>query len=313
MSKKIFLIIYILLSIKIIAEDKIERTQVIMGTFATITVNKSNAKFIDDGFDNLRESEQILSSYDKNALVFRLNRDKKIYSNKILVNILEKSKFYYNLTNGYFDITIGSITKKLYHFGENERVASKDELKNAILNIDAIKIDDNNIFLDDNITIDLGGIGKGYAVDRLSNLYNKLDIKNYKIALSGDIRCFNRCNISIQNPFKEDALILKVKSKIKNLSISTSGTYRRYIKSKENHHLINPKTKLPAKAFVSITIIAQNNNRLCDAMATAISVMPLKKAIKFLESQNQFGYILIEHNGNIIKGNIERYLYFQAL
>jgi len=284
---KIFFYIFLL---SILYSENLSRTQVIMGTFCTIEIENNNNNLIDKGFKNLKDSEAILSSYRNNALLYKLNKQRIIESNLALEDILIKSKEYYQLTGGYFDITIGSITKELYHFK---------------LNINSIKLEKNYIKLEDNITLDLGGIGKGYAVDRLSSYYHKLNLSNVKIALSGDIRCFNRCSIDIQSPFNENKIIATIKSKVKNLSISTSGKYRRYVKSKKYHHLIDPKLKTQSSSFASVTIITQNNNTLCDAMATAISVMPLDKALEFVKSQKSFGYFLVTNNKEIIQGNLE--------
>lgn len=280
-----------------------------MGTFCTISLDENAAENIDEGFDYLKKIESVLSSYQKEALVSRLNRQKRIPTELMLQNIFQKSKTYYRLTQGYFDITIGSITKNLYHFGENEQIPAVKELQNAPLGIDGITLGKHYITLKENITIDLGGIGKGYGVDRLSDYYLGKGIVNGKIALSGDIRCLDECIVKIQSPFVENETIVSLKSKISNLSISTSGTYRRYIKSKNNHHLINPKSRTQGRAFVSVTVVSKANNTLCDAMATAISVMPIDIALEFVKSQNEFGYLLLPPEGELISGNLEKFVY----
>lgn len=286
----------------------ISRTQVIMGTFCTITLEENKSKEIDIGLQHLKALEQILSSYRPDALVSRLNKERSISTSKILQNILEKSKVYHTQTDGYFDITIGSITKKLYHFGEAEKIPSNNAIHHAPLGIDLIRINKNTIYLDGNITIDLGGIGKGYSVDSLSRYYDSKGIQKGEIALSGDIRCLDRCKIAIQSPFDENKVLTTLTSKMQNLSISTSGTYRRYVKDKKNHHLINPKTKTQGRSFVSVTIVANADNTLCDVMATAISTMPYDVALKFVKSQTKFGYLLVTPKGEEISGNLEKFV-----
>jgi len=293
-------------------EDKrtalVSRTQVIMGTFATITLEEKNATHIQKGFKHLQHLESILSSYQKGADVYQLNQQKQLASNPTLKDILNKSKGYHTQTQGYFDITIGSITKALYHFGETEKIPTKEESSKAILGIDKVNTQNALITLDKDITIDLGGIGKGYAVDSLSAYYHTLGIKKGQIALSGDIRCLNLCSVGIQDPYNEEEVFMTLHAKIHDLSISTSGTYRRYVKSKTHHHLINPKSKSQGHAFVSVTIVTQADNTLCDVMATAISTMPKELALKFVRSQNDFGYILITPQGEVIKGNLEKFV-----
>ena len=176
------------------------------------------------------------------------------------------------------------------------------------MGIDKVHIQNALITLDKEITIDLGGLGKGYAVDSLSAYYHTLGIEKGQIALSGDIRCLDLCSVGIQDPFNEENILTTLHAKIPDLSISTSGTYRRYIESKTHHHLINPKSKSQGRAFVSVTILTQADNTLCDVMATAISTMPKELALTFVKSQNDFGYILVTPQGEVIKGNLEKFV-----
>ena len=283
------------------------RSQVIMGTFCNITLEEKNKKQIQEGFTLLKEIELSLSSYDKKAKVYKLNHQEKVMSDKYLTEILEKSRDIYNESSGYFDITIGSVTKGLYHFGENEQVPSQKELDSARVELKGIVENNGTIRLEKGIKLDLGGIGKGYGVDKVAQYYAEQNITKGKISLSGDIRCLDICNFSIQNPFEENSTLMTLKSKISNLSISTSGTYRRYIKEKKYHHLIDPKTKKQGRVFVSVTLLTHADNSKIDALATAISVMNEKDALFFLLRQPSIAYILVKQNGERLRGNLEKF------
>ncbi|MEA1879473.1 MAG: FAD:protein FMN transferase [Campylobacterota bacterium] len=285
------------------------RTQVIMGTFSTITLPLKDADKINVGFSYLKELESYLSSYSDKAQLYTLNENRKIPTHPILKEILQESHLYYKKTNGYFDITVGSISKKLYHFGEEERIPTLHALEVAPLGMQHIILSKNSIELRNDITLDLGGIGKGYAIDKLSQLYDGKGITKGKISLSGDIRCFDTCDVSIQSPFEEESVMTTLEAKIPHLSISTSGTYRRYVREKKHHHLINPKTKTQGRDFVSVTIISQANNTLCDAVATAVSTMPKDIALQFVKSQKEFGYILVTPQGEKVLGNLEKFVH----
>lgn len=304
----VFVLVLFAISHMYAGERFLSRTQVLMGTYCTISLEENRSAEIQDGFEALKKVENILSSYQEDALVYKLNRDKNITFDATLKKILQLSKIYYTQTDGYFDITIGSITKELYHFGENERIPTYTQKQQAHTDIEQIKISDNNITIGTKITIDLGGIGKGFAVDELSHNYHLAGITRGKIALSGDIRCLDRCSVQIQDPFTLDGTIATLNAKASNLSVSTSGNYRHYIQKRTEHHLFDPKNKTQGKAFVSVTIVAVNNNTLCDAMATAISVMPYDTALKLVRSQNLFGYLLITPEGKIISGNLDPFV-----
>lgn len=268
----------------------ITRTQVLMGTFVDVTLEDFNAST--QVFKEIKTIEKHLSSYDSSSHLFRLNQEKSIPTDSILKEALKKSIDYYYQTNGYFDITIGSMSKNLYHFGEEVQSPSTDALQNALLDINAIIIDDKNISLTKDITLDLGGMGKGFAIDKVSHYLKKRDITQGKIALSGDILCLDSCEIYIQSPFKEE-VFAKLTTKQPFSRISTSGTYRRFATTPKEHHLLNPKKRRPQQNFLSLSLFSKGNNSQLDAYATAISVMPLQEALSFLEKHKKLSYLLI--------------------
>ncbi len=287
------------------------RTRSLMGTYVTILLEEKYNQEISTSFDLVQEIEDSLSTYDPNAVLSKLNKIHTVPFDSYLSEAIILSKSYYTETNGYFDITIGSISKELYHFGEEKTYSpTQKELKDAKLNIDGIHIGKDSITSDEDIVIDLGGMGKGYAVDKVAIYLKEQNISRGIIALSGDIQCLHRCELFLQSPF-EEATFAKVTAKIPNLSTSTSGTYRRYATKKSEHHLINPKTATQGRAFVSVSLFTQSNNAKIDAYATAVSVMPKEEALVFLEKHEEIGYVLVEANGNIIFGNLKALLYIE--
>lgn len=297
-----------LLPLLLFSQEMITRTQTLMGTFAHITFDKDHNRQISESFNTIRKIEHSLSSYNSKALVYKLNHSHKIPYDTYLAQAIRDSKQYYIDTHGYFDITIGSISKKLYHFGENNSsLPTKQELQKAKMNITAIEINNTTISSDENITIDLGGMGKGYAVDKVVALLEDQNISQGIVALSGDIRCLGTCTFELQSPYSEQTFA-KLTSQIPQLSISTSGTYRRYVQTQEHHHLINPKTASQGKEFVSVSLFTHANNAKIDAYATAVSVMPREKALYFLHQHKELGFVLVEKGGKIIYGNLEKFV-----
>ena len=284
------------------------RTQALMGTFVNITLPISHNEQISQSFNLIRKLEKSLSSYDGEALVYTLNNTHQVPYDKYLFDAIHKSRQYYKETQGYFDITIGSISKDLYHFGEtNTTLPTKESLQSAKLNINAIEMNLTQISTAENITLDLGGMGKGYAVDKVAAFLEEQNISQGIIALSGDIRCLDICTFALQSPYTEQTFA-RLDSKIPQLSISTSGTYRRYVGSQENHHLINPKTADQGREFVSVSLFTHEDNTKIDAYATALSVMPKDKALAFLKAHKEIGYVLVLRNGKIVYGNLEKFV-----
>ena len=200
-----------------------------MGTFVSITLPSKYNSQISESFAYIKEIENALSSYDSNASVYKLNQDHSVSYNKYLAEALQLSQLYYKETNGYFDITIGSISKLLYHFGEETSyIPSREALSRAKFNIDSIYFTETIISTEENITIDLGGIGKGYTVDKVVSSLQEQNISEGIIALSGDIRCLDICTFELQSPYANQTFA-SLTSRHPQLSISTSGTYRRYV------------------------------------------------------------------------------------
>lgn len=297
--------LFLLFPLLILAQEEMQtRTQVLMGTYVSITLHKTDYDTLTRSFERIKEIEASLSTYDPNASLFLLNKTHCIPYDAYLAEALTLSNAYYEQTDGYFDITIGAISKELYHFGEEKTYSpSLKELQDAHLNIHGIHIDSRYITTDENITVDLGGMGKGYGADKIAQFLDEHNITKGIIALSGDIRCLDRCEVYLQSPYSEQTFA-RIKSKNPQLSISTSGTYRRFANTKEEHHLINPKTALQGREFVSVSLFTTADNAKIDAYATALSVMPREEALAFLKQQKDIGFVIVDKEGKILYGNL---------
>lgn len=283
-----------------------QRSKVLMGTFVSISVDNQHKTLIKPSFDILQGIENSLSSYKTVSPIAKLNKKKKAELDEYSYEALCFSLKYYQQTDGYFDIAVGKITKDLYRFGENERIVSKKELQKSSTSILGLKFDKHSAYLDKDTKIDLGGMGKGFGVDKVSTFLAKHKVKKAIIALSGDIRCIGTCKIAVNNPLHVNTTLASFS--MQNSGVSTSGNYNRYIKSKKYNHLINPKTKQSEQKFLSVTLVSNLPSATLDAYATAASVMPLKKAYKFLNKQ-ALGYIILQADKKlIVSSNIIQYV-----
>ncbi len=272
--------------------EVVTRMQVIMATIVTIKVNLKNEKYIENAFSIMKKIDASLSSYKNNSIISMLNKNKKVNLDNLSFEALTLSKRYYQESDEYFNITIGTITKDLYRFGVNESIPSNKELADAKVSFEGLIIRQKEAILSKGIKIDLGGIGKGFGIDKVSEYLLSKNVHEAIISASGDIRCHNSCHIDVQDPFSE-SMMLSFQTKNQNLGITTSGNYRRYVKDKKHNHLINPKTKQAQQNFASITLVSDMKSSALDAYATAVSVMPKEKAYAFLDKLN-VGYIVVE-------------------
>jgi len=294
---------YLILSVIFTYLNADIRTQIIMGTYVSINVDRNHSV----AFERMKDIDLALSSYNEDAEIFKLNSKRELYLTPLTIKSLNYAKEIYTLTDGYFNVAIGNITRDLYRFGEDERVATVDELEKASIGWDLVQIDNNYVKLLDSVKLDFGGVGKGIAVDRAASVLDSLKINSGVISASGDIRCLGLCEIDITNPFTED-VFTTFKTLKPNLAISTSGNYRRYVKKKENNHLINPKSKTSEQTFASVTLVSFESNAYVDALSTAIAVMPFNKALSFLKEHNELGYLLIRTDKSLYFDNLDSFV-----
>ena len=302
---KFFIAVLFFLALPVSAA-MLTRQKVLMGTFVSISVQEEKKALIPMAFSLLQTIESSLSSFDSNSPIYKLNHNKSARLDKYSYEALKLSKNYYKQTDGYFDIAVGSITKDLYRFGKKERIVSQKSLQKASTNLDALLFNTKEAIIPDTLKIDLGGMGKGYGVDRVSTLFRNHGVKNAIVALSGDIRCLGTCKIAVYNPLNPKNPLATFY--ITQSGVSTSGNYNRYVGDVEHNHLINPKKKSSEQNFISVTLISKLPSATLDAFATAVSVMPPKQAHDFLSSY-PLAYIILQTDKKlIVSKNIKSYV-----
>jgi len=302
MIKKSFLLFT--LTFTVLNAEMTTRTKVLMGTFVSITLPQENKHLFKKSFEILNRVDNSLSSYKRNSPIYKLNKNKKADINLYTYEALFLSQEYYTQTAGYFNVAVGSITKDLYHFGENERVPESWELNSSDVSLGALEFDKSSATLGQGVKIDLGGMGKGFGVDRVVEYLKINGVNEARVALSGDIRCLGICKVEIVNPSSTKPLI-HFYTKYEDMGVSTSGNYNRYVEDVTNNHLINPKSKTSQTSFISITLISKLPNSDLDAYATAASVMPKELAFKFLDSLELAYVVLDTQNRLTVSENFE--------
>lgn len=302
MSSNQMKIYLVLIIISIFLEAKIvQRMQVVMGTFVTIKIDEKYQKKIDEGFMIARAVDNSLSTFKETSVIAMLNKNTIAKLDALSYEALLLSKKYYKDTDGYFNIAIGKITKDLYRFGGNERLVDEKSLNASHIDLLALRFDKSQAHIPNDMKLDLGGMGKGFAIDKVSEYFIEAGVDKAILSASGDIRCLSRCSVSVQDPFSE-GILLHFRTTKQNSGITTSGNYNRYIKDKTHNHLLNPKTKHSQQNFASITLVGEMKSSALDAYATAVSVMPKDKAYRFLDALD-VAYVVVEVGGKMVLKN----------
>lgn len=249
----------------------------IMGTWIEISLYGSKNKVeqaMTDARSAIRLVNNICSRFDENSELERLNKNaskKPFKCSKILWDVLWKSKKFYEISNGSFDVTITPLMKLWGFYRKINKVPTKEQIKKITdrLGMNKVVFDKQNktvFFKNSDIEIDLGGIVKGYAVDLACKAIIKDGIDAGVVNVGGNIRCLPKSPpgrefyiIGIRDPFQKNKLMNGI-IKIKDLSLSTSGDYEQYIVigGKRFTHIINPKTGYPVKGMAAVTVLCQS-------------------------------------------------------
>jgi len=293
-----------------------------MGTYVNIIIYTDNEqesqKILDMGFAKIDEISKIASNYDKESAVSKLNKDGFIENApKELVEIIQLSKDYNKITSGAFDITVDPIltlwSKGLWKESkETQQQKISEALK--LTGSDKIIIEGNNIkFTQSGMSVTLGGIAKGYIVDKVLEVLKNNGINNALVNAGGDIATLGAkpdgglWHISLENPDNTSEKI--VEFAFAGKAIATSGNYYRYFDpEKETAHIIDPGTGYTANKCISSTIIADNAT-IADILATAVFVSGPEDGMNLVNSLDNVEALIIDSDKNIFKSKgIDKYI-----
>ena len=295
------------------------RTLKLMGNRFEISIVAGNEvhdfanSCIDAAVDEIRRIEKLLTTYDEDSQTNLINRSAGINAvavDKEVFDLVFRSIKISEITQGAFDISYGSIDKRLWNFDQNmmalpdaamaKKMVRLINYRNIILNKEA-----GTVFLKEKgMRIGFGGIGKGYAAERAKSLLQKLGIKSGIVNAAGDLVTWGLqpdgrpWTIGIANP---DASRLPFSYlNISDTAIATSGNYEKFIviDGKKYSHTIDPKTGLPVRGIKSVTIIS-SNAEIADAMATPVMVMGIEVGMDMINQMKNIACIIIDDNDNI--------------
>ena len=290
--------------------------RLVMGTFArAVVVAKDSAsakKCIETAFAEIHKVDELMSDYKDDSEISRANRDAAqtaVHLSQSTYEVLQRSIEFSKLTDGAFDVTVGPLVDLFRTEKDKQVLPSEDEIAQAKSKVgfEKLKLDDKSKtvqFAIEGMRLDLGGIAKGYAVDKAVEAMQTCGAIGGMVDLGGDIRCFGtplkgkkHWIIGLQNPNLEKDTTgrnIVLKLKLTNGAVATSGDYQQFvlIEGKRYSHIIDRKTGTSTEGLSSVTIIADNATD-ADALATAVSVMGAEKGLELIESRNDTEAILI--------------------
>jgi len=282
-------------------ESIYEKTRLYMGTFVTVKVVAENAakaqEIIDAAFGEIEKIEGLMSRYRENSEVSRLNRlahmTPQVVSPETFEVLMSSGEIFRN-SGGAFDATIAPLIKlwqkaaKENHPPRPEKIAQAK----ALVDYAQVILDEKArtvFFAQPGISLDLGGIAKGCAVDKAVEAIKAHGARAALVDAGGDIYVLGSgpdgsgWRIKIQDPAGGESGLGVVE--VKNRAVVTSGNYQRFfeIAGRRYSHIVDPRSGWPAEGVASVTVIAPQAT-LADGLATALSVLGETEGLKLIES-----------------------------
>lgn len=273
---------------------------------------------IDSAIDEIKRVTQVFSEWEPGSEISAINKAagvKAIEVSAEVFRLIAEALRISELSNGKFDITFKS-AGKLWDF-RAQTIPDAAALKNAVtaINYQNVVMDQENqtVFLKQAETqIGLGGIAKGYAIDRAVQIIRNAGFDVFYINAGGDLYASSgdvsknskrdntkRWKVGIQHPDETESLIALLP--VANGAIATSGDYERYFEKGgiRYHHIIDPDTGYPADLSRSVTVLT-SRAYLADALATAVFVQGPEKGITLIENMPEAEVLIIDKRGQIV-------------
>lgn len=286
----------------------------IMGTRIAVELWSEDAdgarEAMDAVFTEMRRIDESMSTYKPTSEVSRVNRDaakQPLQISRELFDLLVTSVRYSELTYGAFDITYASVGY-LYDFREHVRPDS-EQIRSALpgINYRHLILDPTTRtvkFAREGVRIDLGGIGKGHAVDQAIAVLRQRGIQHAVVTAGGDSRIIgdrfgNPWVVGIRHPDRKDEVIARIP--LEDAAISTSGDYERYFDEAgvRHHHILDPKTGRSASKVRSATIIGPTATRTDGLSKTAFILGP-ERAIELYNRLGDVDAVLVTPDGRVL-------------
>ena len=277
------------------AGDVTVRQQKHMGTYVTITVAAKESKevlaAIDAGFAEVKRLEKVLSEWRPDSRISAVNRHAGKNPVRVGEEVFQVFKMALEVSkksDGAFDVTFAALGGLWDYKAKNPRIPDKKEIEKRARLVDyrqlVLNAKNRSVMLKKpGMRTGLGGIAKGYVVDRVSTVLKEKGHPDHLVIAGGDLyasgtRGDRKWRIGIRDP-KNRGLYAAVE--VQDEGVATSGNYEKffYQDGVRYHHILDPKTGWPARGTASVTVIAKSAAE-ADAWATALFVLGPEKALK---------------------------------
>jgi len=298
-------------------QQEFKRTEKLMGNRFEFTVVSSDEihaiELLESSVNEVRRIEKLFTTFSEDSQTNAINRMAGIGPVKVdreMFSLIQRSIRISEITDGAFDLTYGSVDKRLWNFDRSmnslpDEATAREMVQ--LINYRNILLDENNgtvMLKNKGMRIGFGGIGKGYAAEMVKALLKKQGVTSGIVNASGDLTVWGKqangkpWTIGIADPDRAEFPFSFLE--LADGAVATSGNYEKFaiINGKKYSHTINPKTGLPVTGIKSVTIISPNAE-IADAMATPVTIMGIKAGLQLINQINHLECIIIDDDNHI--------------
>ena len=296
--------------------ERVTRTFPVMGTVCGIDLYGNSGEILsraaDDAQREIRRLEAMFNIYDPDSELSRLNAaafHHPFRCSEELWEILQQARKYYVLSDGAFDVTVKPLMKLWGFHRRRSAVPAREEIEAAKKLVGLEKVIFNDAartvrFSVDGIGIDLGGIAKGYALDRARERVLRHGVDSGVLDLGGNLFCLPKpipgrgrsaYRVGIRNPLDKTRIMTVVP--MRDAAIATSGDYERYVVIDGRHytHIMDAKTGYPASHMLSVSVIAPKGVD-SDALSTSVFLKGAVLARKVREENPAIRILIVRRD-----------------
>ncbi|MCB0281549.1 MAG: FAD:protein FMN transferase [Calditrichaeota bacterium] len=277
---------------------EVKVSKFVMGTIVETTVRANDISYCKEAlFHAYREMERIenlLSYMKENSEITKINNNagiQPVHVSKETMDILHRAVGYAEKLHGFFDVTIGPVST-LWGFSSDAggHVPAEKDIKKLLplVNFKNLRLSDSDTtayLQKPGMKLDLGGIAKGYAIDRGSAVLRQKGIKNFILNAGGDMYVSGTkaadtpWKVGVKDPRDNQKLVARFE--LKDYAVATSGDYERYIivNGRRYHHILDPRNGYPGTLSESSTTFAATAEE-ADVLATYLFIIGAEKALQ---------------------------------
>ncbi|MBI3291379.1 MAG: FAD:protein FMN transferase [Elusimicrobia bacterium] len=304
--------------------SSVTRAQYLMGTVCEMTAFGSEGAqtvaALSEAFAEIARLEEVMSNYRDHSELVALNRQASqhpVRCSEDLFAVLAASVHYSRLTQGAFDVTVAPLMQT-WHIARTGRWPQTVDLAQAlaVVGSDALGLSPETRevrFLKAGMAVDLGGIGKGYALDAAANVLRRRGITSALMNFGGELYALGAppgqpaWELTIADP--RDERRTAVRLWVADRAVSTSAQTQRFmaIEGKRIGHIIDPHTGQPVSWEGSVTVVAADGTT-ADALSTGLFVLGVREGLGLANRLPEVGAIFLEpaHQGHQLKVTMSR-------